>query len=48
MTVRAGFVAGTVLQVEDDDIGCGRGLLETFRAVGRAEDPGWADIVERH
>ncbi len=41
-----GLVAGTVLQVEDDDIGCGRSLLEPFRAVGRAEDPRRADIVE--
>ena len=29
----------TVLEVEDHHIGCGRGLFESLRAVGRAEQP---------
>ena len=48
MADRAWACRPPVLEVGDDGIGCGSGLLETFRAVSRAEDPRRTGVVERH
>ena len=47
---RCGPVGGgtAVLEVEDHDIRCGRGLLVTLRTVSRAEQPCRPGIVQAH
>ena len=40
--------AHTVFEIEDHDIGCGRGLFESLRTVGRAEQPCRPGILQAH